>query len=127
MAYIQALQESSPPCRIAGANAACADGMKSSVTKLTLGTRLILAVCALVLVCAPAGALAADLNTVLVGTWRSSSWINAMAVQGNYAFLLEELAFHVIDVSNPANPQRIGDEICCGLFWALAVSGNYAY
>jgi hypothetical protein len=34
---------------------------------------------------------------------------------------------HVIDVSNPANPQRVGGYDTSGGAWGVAVSGNYAY
>jgi hypothetical protein len=51
-----------------------------------------------------------------------------VAVSGSYAYVADGYAgFLVLDVSNPAKPQRIGG--CDTTAWASAVSvsGNYAY
>ncbi len=51
-----------------------------------------------------------------------------MAVSGNYAYVADGLAgLQVIDVSNPANPQRVGGYDTSGYAHGVAVSGNYAY
>jgi hypothetical protein len=51
-----------------------------------------------------------------------------VAVSGNYAYVADEAAgLQVIDVSNPANPQRVGGYDTSGFAQSVAVSGNYAY
>ena len=59
-----------------------------------------------------------------------------MAVSGNYAYVAESSLYRqrcglgglqVIDVSNPANPQRVGGYDTSGSAQGVAVSGNYAY
>ena len=50
-----------------------------------------------------------------------------VAVSGNYAYVADwDAGLQVIDVSDPANPQRVGR---CDAWYArgVAVSGNYAY
>ncbi len=51
-----------------------------------------------------------------------------MAVSGNYAYVADaDAGLQVIDVSNPANPQRVGGYDTSGYAYGVAVSGNYAY
>ena len=51
-----------------------------------------------------------------------------MAVSGNYAYVADgDAGLQVIDVSNPANPQRVGGYDTSGDAQGVAVSGNYAY
>ena len=51
-----------------------------------------------------------------------------MAVAGNYAYVADEVAgLQVIDISNPANPQRVGGYDTAGGAAGVAVAGNYAY
>ena len=51
-----------------------------------------------------------------------------LALSGNYAYLADSGAgLQVIDVSNPANPQRVGGYYTNGFAIGVAVSGNYAY
>jgi len=49
----------------------------------------------------------------------------AVALSANCAYLAG-LSFEVIDIRDPANPQRVGG---CGSYsaWSVAVAGNYAY
>ena len=70
----------------------------------------------------------ADLE--LIGQW--PGWPRGkafgVAVSGNYAYVAIEWAgLQVIDVSNPANPRRVGGYDTGGHAWGVAVSGNYAY
>ena len=47
---------------------------------------------------------------------------------GNYAYVaLDAAGLAVIDVSNPANPVRVGGYDTSGNAFGVAVSGNYAY
>jgi hypothetical protein len=47
---------------------------------------------------------------------------------GNYAYVADFAAgLQVIDVSNPASPQRVGGYDTSGYARGVAVSGNYAY
>ena len=40
---------------------------------------------------------------------------------------METAGLQVIDVSNPANPLRVGGYDTSGYAWGVAVVGNYAY
>ncbi len=71
-------------------------------------------------------------DPVLIGQW--PGWPRggpyAVAVNGNYAYVGVSGGLQVIDVSNPANPQRVGGYATNR--WGsdgsdVAVSGNYAY
>ena len=69
-------------------------------------------------------------DPVLIGQWpgwpRGAPY--AVAVSGNYAYVAAKNAgLQVIDVSNPANPQRVGGYDTSGSALGVAVSGNYAY
>ena len=66
----------------------------------------------------------------LIGQW--PGWPRGpaygVAVSGNYAYVADLTAgLQVIDVSNPANPQRVGGYDTSGSALGVAVSGNYAY
>jgi hypothetical protein len=51
-----------------------------------------------------------------------------VAVSGNYAYVVAGgSGLQVIDVSNPAHPQRVGGYDTIGAATGVAVSGNYAY
>jgi hypothetical protein len=71
-----------------------------------------------------------------------SGYANAVAVSGNYSYVTETIYYpcdyfdgcyppsgslNVIDISNPANPQRLGSYVTSRGVNAVAVSGNYAY
>ncbi|MGH8528120.1 MAG: LVIVD repeat-containing protein, partial [Gammaproteobacteria bacterium] len=73
-------------------------------------------------------------------TFTSLGYARAVAVAGNYAYVTETVlqcefmdcypvsgALHVIDISNPASPQRVGGYGIRGSAWDVAVSGKYAY
>src|SRR5439155_17255565 len=50
------------------------------------------------------------------------------ALSGNYAYVADDAAgLQVIDVSNPANPQRVGGYDTSGSASGVAVSDKYAY
>ena len=66
---------------------------------------------------------------LLQGKWTGSS-PNAydVAVEGKYAYLADRAeGLHVIDVSNPASPVRVGGYDTSGDALGVAVAGNYAY
>ena len=70
----------------------------------------------------------ADLE--LIGQW--PGWPRGMptglALSGNYAYMASDPGgLQVIDVSDPANPQRVGRCDTSGSALDVAVSGNYAY
>ena len=51
-----------------------------------------------------------------------------LAVSGNYAYVADPaFGLQVIEVSNPANPRRVGGYNTSGQAMGVAVSGNYAY
>jgi hypothetical protein len=54
------------------------------------------------------------------------TWVQKVAVSGNYAYLGGANGLQVIDISNPADPQLAG-EIDTGAVGSLALSGKYAY
>lgn len=60
------------------------------------------------------------------GQW---GWGSCLAVQvkGNYAFIGNGALFQAFDVSNPTNPQPVGQLLTDGLVSKIIVSGNYAY
>ena len=58
----------------------------------------------------------------------TSGFAYGVAVSGNYAYVADgSPGLQVIDVSNPANPQRVGGYDTSGTARSVAVSGNYAY
>ena len=66
----------------------------------------------------------------LIGQWPGwpRGYAYGVAVSGNYAYVADYTAgLQVIDVSNPANPQRVGGYDTSGDALGVAVSGNYAY
>jgi len=64
-------------------------------------------------------------NVEVVGHVGSS--YNAVAVQGNYAYVASDSGFSVLDVTNPADPQPVGGALLGSTARAVAVSGAYAY
>src|SRR6266540_178442 len=75
----------------------------------------------------PGRLVALDLELMRVGGYDTSGRALGLAVSGNYAYVADELdGLQVIDVSNPANPQRVGGYDTMYAF-GVAVSGNYAY
>ena len=69
-------------------------------------------------------------NPVLIGQWPGLPRGSALSValSGNYAYVADSGAgLQVIDVSNPANPVRVGGYDTSGYAQDVAVSGNYAY
>jgi hypothetical protein len=55
---------------------------------------------------------------------RYLTWVDGygVAVSGHYAY-----GFHVIDMSNAADPQRVAGYYTGGSAVAVTLSGNYAY
>jgi len=77
-----------------------------------------------------AQALALDLEVVPVGKWPAYSRgpAQAVAVQGDYAYVAAEFGgLIIIDIHDPADPQRVGGYDTGGYAHGLAVAGNYAY
>lgn len=75
---------------------------------------------------------ATDVDPILIGSWpgfRQTDPVRALVVSGNYAYLAVD-GLQVIDLSNPANPRRVGG-INFGSSGAtpidLAISGNHAF
>ena len=73
-------------------------------------------------------------DPVLIGQWpgkprgMQEGFAMGVAVSGNYAYVADGSAgLQVIDVSNLANPQRVGGYNTSGDAYIVAVSGNYAY
>ena len=73
------------------------------------------------------GPLALGIDVVRVGGC-VTGWAQGVAVAGNYAYVADNSGgLQVIDISNPANPQRVGGYDTAGNALGVAVSGNYAY
>ena len=76
------------------------------------------------------GALGLDLDLVRRGSWPGFKRgpARAVVVQNQFAYVsLEMVGLAIFDVSNPANPRRVGGYESGGGAGGLAVSGNYAY
>ena len=72
--------------------------------------------------------LAAGLDLLLVGNWKTPSYAEDVAVDGTHAYLADYTAgLQIIDISNPANPRQVGVNKTGGATWSVAVSGQYAY
>jgi hypothetical protein len=70
------------------------------------------------------------LDLVPRGSWASfpPDLALAVVVQNGYAFVaVGDAGLAIIDVSNPADPQRVGGYDTGGYAMGVAVSGNYAY
>jgi hypothetical protein len=73
---------------------------------------------------------AQDVDLVLRGSWPPFSHGLALAVtiQSGYAFVaLDTGGLAIIDITSPANPQRVGGYDTSGEAKAVALSVNYAY
>ncbi|MBM3879681.1 MAG: hypothetical protein FJ387_08170 [Verrucomicrobia bacterium] len=71
---------------------------------------------------------AAPVSLTLKGQWQgyARGWAREVAVQGQYAYVAaSEGGLIIIDVSDPANPVRVGGT--SGAASRVTVSGNYAY
>ncbi len=67
------------------------------------------------------------LQVTKVGEWGSGSY-RAVTVQGNYAYCAANWAgLDIVDISDPANPVKVGNCDTSGGPTGVAVSGNYAY
>ena len=72
-------------------------------------------------------ALAVDLDPQRVGGYDTSGFAWAVAVSGNYAYVADHFAgLQVIDVSNPANPRRVGGNSALHPS-AVAVTDSYVF
>src|SRR2546425_10199413 len=74
-------------------------------------------------------AFAVDLDPVLRGRWPGfvRGPAQSVAIQNGYSFVAAGGGgLFIIDVSNPANPQRVGGYATSGNALGVAVSGNYA-
>jgi hypothetical protein len=62
----------------------------------------------------------------LVGHWDGAYWAEGVAVSGSYAYVADaSTGLHVINISNPASPVRVGGYD--GDAWDVAIRGRYAY
>jgi hypothetical protein len=78
----------------------------------------------------PGRLVAQDLDPVLLGKWPPfpQGAAQAVALQNGYAFVaVQDAGLAIIDVSNPATPQRVGGYDTSGSALGVAVSGNHAY
>jgi len=64
-------------------------------------------------------------NVELIG--QIGSVVNAVAVQGQYAYIGVGPQLIILDISNPAAPSEAGYYDTPGDAWGVAVVGNYAY
>jgi hypothetical protein len=74
--------------------------------------------------------LAMELTPEVVGRWPSFrvGQPSAVTVAGNFAYVSAwQGGLHVIDISDPLNPKRVGGLLECGAAHDVTVSGNYAY
>ncbi len=65
-----------------------------------------------------------------VGQWPGQDEVPGLgvAVAGSYAYLASGTnGLHVVDVSDPANPRRVGSCDTPGSAWGVTVTGHYAY
>jgi len=54
--------------------------------------------------------------------------VRGVAVGGSYAYIADDRAgLQIIDISNPAAPQRVGGYDTSGYAYGVAVAGSYAY
>ncbi len=67
-----------------------------------------------------------DIDPVLTGLIETAP-PQDVVVAGSYAYLATQAGLEVIDVSNPAGPQRVGSYSISGSAHGVAVSGNYTY
>jgi hypothetical protein len=82
------------------------------------------------LLCEAGPVIGGDIDPVLRGEWPGfrRGQAQAVAVSGNYAYVAAGCAgVQVIDVSYPANPQRVGGYDTSGYADGVAVSRNFAY
>jgi hypothetical protein len=67
-------------------------------------------------------------NPVEISSWRryeNSSFVN-LAIEGNYAYVMESIWMDIVDISNPASPSMVNHYVC-GNTSDILVRGNYAY
>jgi hypothetical protein len=62
-----------------------------------------------------------------MGSYATSGHAIGVAVSGNHAYVADSAGMQILDVTNPANPQRVGAYNTRGLTGGFSVSGNYAY
>lgn len=73
---------------------------------------------------------ATDLVPELIGSWPGfrRGEARAVTISGNYAYVAGgQTGLHVLDVSNPSHPRRVGGLDTDGLAQGVAVSGNHVY
>ncbi|MCL4176739.1 MAG: hypothetical protein KJ072_03205 [Verrucomicrobia bacterium] len=58
---------------------------------------------------------------------RLNGFAYGVAVSENRAYLACYEALHILDVSNPTNPQELGRCVTPPSGYAVTISGNYAY
>ena len=87
--------------------------------------------CGLVTLALALASVAHGADLGLIGRWTgwmTEGWSRGVALSGTYAYVADMSAgLQVIDVSNPANPRRVGGYDTSGSAHGVAVSGSYAY
>jgi len=69
-----------------------------------------------------------NLDSISVrGTMSIGSDVKDLFVSGDYAFIIDNERFQIIDVSDPANPSETSIMNLDNSAWEIAVQGNYAY
>lgn len=67
-------------------------------------------------------------SLVVLGSLDTSGWAQGLTLSGNFAYLADgDAGLQVMDISNPANPQRVGGYDTSEYALAVVVSGNCAY
>jgi len=63
-----------------------------------------------------------------VGEWDFLSYVHAVKVVGNYAYVTyDRPGLQIIDISNPTTPTLKGNYNTSSYAWGVQVVGNYAY
>jgi hypothetical protein len=62
-----------------------------------------------------------------VGSADVRETLQDVAVQGDYAYVVNGYGLHVIDITEPDSPSAVGSYITPGMAFSVAVSGHFAY
>jgi hypothetical protein len=76
------------------------------------------------------GLLVLDLSVpdspVLIGTYPDEDWPVAVAIEGEYAYLVDDLGLSVLDLRDPTTPVRVGFLSLPEPGWSIAAGSGYA-
>src|SRR5438045_531403 len=77
----------------------------------------------------PSSLLATDVEPRLEGSWPGfpRGYATDLAIAGNYAYVTAGSVLHIIDISTPASPRRIGGYDANSEGNTVAVLDSYAY